>query len=88
MKNTAAGRAPLESGKTTDMSLAPQLVTLTEKSPFLSSYTPTIFLASAASAPVASAEAAMHSSARNSSRLAIGDQRRLAEAVGGGEGKR
>ena len=36
---------PLESGRTTDINLAPQLVTLTEKSPSLSSYTPT-FLAS------------------------------------------
>jgi hypothetical protein len=35
----------LESGRTTDINLAPQLVTLTEKSPSLSSYTPT-FVAS------------------------------------------
>jgi hypothetical protein len=69
-KNTA-GKAPLQSGRTTDMTLAPQLVSLTEKSPFLSSYTPTIFLVASAG-PVASAQAARHSSARNSSCLAIG----------------
>ena len=62
---------PLQSGRTTDMTLAPQLVSLTEKSPFLSSYAPTIFLVASAG-PVASAKAASHSSARNSSRLAIG----------------
>jgi hypothetical protein len=70
-KNTA-GKAPLQSGRTTDMTLAPQLVSLTEKSPFLSSYTPTIFLVASAG-PVASAQAARHSSsARNCSCLAIG----------------
>lgn len=38
---------PLESGTMTDMSVAPQLVTLMEKSPFLfrSLYAPTVFLA-------------------------------------------
>jgi hypothetical protein len=66
-------QVPLRSGRTTDITLAPQLVSLTEKSPFLSSYTPTILLASAG--PGASAQAARHthSSARDSSRLvAIG----------------
>jgi len=58
---------PLESGRTTDINLAPQLVTLTEKSPSLSSYTPT-FVASApvvACAPRDREEAARHSSARS-----------------------
>ena len=56
-----------------DMTVAPQLVIFTEKSPFLSTYTPTIFLASA---PAASAEATRHRSARNTGALAIGLARR------------
>lgn len=60
----------MESGKTIDMIVAPQLVILTEKSPFLSTYTPTIFLASAV---VASAEATTTRlrSARNTGVLAM-----------------
>jgi hypothetical protein len=50
------------------MIVAPQLVILTEKSPFFSTYTPTIFLASA---PSANAKAARHKSARNTGALAI-----------------
>ena len=57
----------------TDMIVAPQLVTLTEKSPFLSSYTPTVFLAPAAFAARAEATTT-NSNARNSSPLAIGNQ--------------
>ena len=77
-QGSRAPRAPLESGKTTDINLAPKLVTLTERSPFLSSYTPTVFPAPAPAASCAEA-ARRHSSARPRSasrRLAIGVARR------------
>jgi hypothetical protein len=61
--------------------VAPQLVTPTEKSPALSSYTPTIFLPAAALAePAAAAHA--HSSARSSGALAmIIGQRRMSQSA-------
>jgi hypothetical protein len=72
---------PLESGRTTDMTMAPQLVTLMEKSPRLSSYTPTILLSPAA--PVVSqAEPTRHSSASATtiSHLAISCGQKLARS--------
>ena len=60
-------QVPLESGRTTDTNLAPQLVTLTEKSPTLSSYTPAAALASSAPVDCApSMDAARHRVARSS----------------------
>lgn len=56
-----------------DMIVAPQLVTFTEKSPFLSMYTPTIFLASPTQT---NAEPTRHKSAKNTRALAIGLARR------------
>ena len=52
-----------------DMIVAPQFVTFTEKSPFLSMYTPTIFLASLTQTSV---EATRYKSTRNDRTLAIG----------------
>jgi hypothetical protein len=62
--------------------VAPQLVTLTEKSPVLSSYTPTIFLPAALAGPRAAAHAHAHSSVRSSGALAaMISQRRRGVAV-------
>jgi hypothetical protein len=63
---------PLESGTMTDMRVAPQLVTLMEKSPFLflSLYTPTVFFA--ASVPPANARHNRSKEQASSAALAIG----------------
>jgi hypothetical protein len=55
--------------------VAPQLVTMTEKSPFLSSYTPTIFLPSALAPPRAAATATQHSARSSGVRSIIVGQR-------------
>lgn len=68
IRGKSNANAPLESGRTTEVMVAPQLVTLTEKSPALSSYTPTIFLPAALAEPRAAAHAHAHSSASRRSR--------------------
>ena len=70
---------PFESGRTIDIIVAPQLVILTEKFPFFSTYTPASFFASV---PPANEEDTKHRSARNTRALAIRLARRKKTMTG------